>query len=107
MEVVPISHYLLNKIEKEVFLNEEDPEDDECLVGSVRQAGSDGSRDLRHLILEDSDSAGTPARNIGVSHSGDCSGLQNRRPKVRVGSSPTAPAKKFQKGVKIWVRFSD
>ena len=47
-----ISHYSPNKIEKGVFLNEEDPEDDECLVDSVRQAGSDGSRDLRHLILK-------------------------------------------------------
>ena len=27
---------------------------------------------------------------MGVSHSGDCSGLQNRRRKSNVGSSPTA-----------------
>lgn len=47
-----ISRSILNKIEKEVFLNEEDPEDDECLVGSVRQAGSDGSRNQCHLILK-------------------------------------------------------
>ena len=33
------------------FSREENPEDDECLVGSVCQVGSDGSCSTYHLIL--------------------------------------------------------
>lgn len=42
--------------------------------------------------VADSNSASHPIFYIGVSHSGDCSGLQNRRFTAHVGSSPTAPA---------------
>ena len=48
--------------------------------------------------------------NIGVSHSGDCIGLQNRRRKSIVGSSPTAPANitwtpqvESVSGIVVWV----
>jgi hypothetical protein len=50
--------------------DEENPEDDECLVGSVRQAGSDGSCSAHHLIYKRADMCGDARINIGVSFNG-------------------------------------
>ena len=88
-----ISHYSPNKIEKEVFLNEEDPEDDECLVDPVRQAVSDGSRDLRHLILKTRIVRGRPHEIQG-----DRSTARTTVSKtVYLGSNPSRPATKLGK----------
>ena len=92
--MVQISHHPPNKIEKGVFLNEEDPEDDECLLELSNQAGSDGSRDLRHLILKTRIVRGRPHERQG-----DRSTVRTTVSKtVYLGSNPSRPAIKIKSG---------